>query len=197
MRDALNRTGRPILFSMCEWGVADAWQWAAPVGNSWRTTGDIDASWDSLLANLDNTVGLARFAGAGGWNDPDMLEVDQGGGPCLQRAEAGCQGVGGMQGRLPGTVQSLPLWPCPCTPALACQPGPWHAPPHLPLTPASLPWWLAVCLCPAPRWAWAISPSMSSAPTLRCGPCSSPRCSSAPTCAASPPTAWRCSRRGR
>eukprot|EP00887_Chlorella_sp_A99_P006558 scaffold3.g6558.t1 len=78
MRDALNKTGRPIVFSMCEWGVADVWQWGRTVGNSWRTTADIDASWDSILVNLDNTVGTARFAGPGGWNDPDMLEVGVG-----------------------------------------------------------------------------------------------------------------------
>ena len=45
------------------------------VGNSWRTTGDISANWDSMLRCLDNNVGLARFAGPGAWNDPDMLEV--------------------------------------------------------------------------------------------------------------------------
>ena len=45
------------------------------VGNSWRTTEDVAPNWNSLLANLDNTVGLARFAGPGAWNDPDMLEV--------------------------------------------------------------------------------------------------------------------------
>ena len=45
------------------------------MGNSWRTTADIDASWMSVLANLDNSVGLARFAGPGGWNDLDMLEA--------------------------------------------------------------------------------------------------------------------------
>lgn len=45
------------------------------VGNSWRTTDDIQANWNSVLECLDNTVGLARFAGPGAWNDPDMLEV--------------------------------------------------------------------------------------------------------------------------
>lgn len=45
------------------------------VGNSWRTTGDIAPTWESILRCLDNTVGLARFAGPGGWNDPDLLEV--------------------------------------------------------------------------------------------------------------------------
>jgi len=45
------------------------------VGNSWRTTEDIAPNWPSVLANLDNTVGLAKYAGPGGWNDPDILEV--------------------------------------------------------------------------------------------------------------------------
>ncbi len=48
---------------------------AVQVANSWRTTGDIEASWDSMLRCLDNTVGLSEFAGPGAWNDPDMLEV--------------------------------------------------------------------------------------------------------------------------
>lgn len=78
MRDALNATGRPILFSLCEWGVADPWLWAPKVGNSWRTTTDIQPMWDSMLRCLDNTVGLASFAGPGAWNDPDMLEVGNG-----------------------------------------------------------------------------------------------------------------------
>ncbi len=45
------------------------------VGNSWRTTADISPNWDSILRCLDNNIGLARFAGPGAWNDPDMLEV--------------------------------------------------------------------------------------------------------------------------
>lgn len=46
------------------------------VGNSWRTTNDITASWEGVLRCLDNTIGLSRFVGPGGWNDPDMLEVN-------------------------------------------------------------------------------------------------------------------------
>ena len=45
MRDALNKTGKPIFFSMCEWGVDNPATWARPVGNSWRTTGDISDNW--------------------------------------------------------------------------------------------------------------------------------------------------------
>ncbi|KAK9835556.1 hypothetical protein WJX74_002877 [Apatococcus lobatus] len=75
MRDALNATGRPILFSLCVWGVADPWIWAQDVGNTWRTTDDIQDNYNSMVANLDNTIGLAQFAGPGTWNDPDLLEV--------------------------------------------------------------------------------------------------------------------------
>jgi len=79
MRDALNATGRPILFSMCEWGVDAPWDWANDVGNSWRTTNDIGDNWESFLRVLDNNIGLSYAAGPGGWNDPDMLEVGNGG----------------------------------------------------------------------------------------------------------------------
>jgi len=79
MRDALNATHRPILFSMCEWGVNNPATWAAPVGNSWRTTGDISDNWSSMLSNLDQNDIVAKYAGPGGWNDPDMLEVGNGG----------------------------------------------------------------------------------------------------------------------
>jgi len=79
MRDALNKTGRHILYSMCEWGEDDPATWAGPVGNSWRTTGDISDSWTSMLSNLDKNNMVSAFAGPGGWNDPDMLEVGNGG----------------------------------------------------------------------------------------------------------------------
>ena len=122
MRDALLATGRPILFSICEWGQSKPASWAATVGNMWRTTGDIADAFDreamkgpppgqpggtlppppgmaglpagaprlppgtvlpemglGVLQILDRQAGLARFAGPGGWNDPDMLEVGNGG----------------------------------------------------------------------------------------------------------------------
>lgn len=79
MRDALNKTGRPIFFSMCSWGEESVWVWAKPVGNSWRTTGDINNNYKSFIWILDQQVGLSRYAGPGGWNDPDMLEVGNGG----------------------------------------------------------------------------------------------------------------------
>jgi alpha-galactosidase len=78
MHDALNATGHPIFFSLCEWGVEDPATWAASVGNSWRTTGDISASWESILSVLDQNNYWHEYAGPGGWNDPDMLEVGNG-----------------------------------------------------------------------------------------------------------------------
>ncbi|KAL4483250.1 hypothetical protein ABPG74_019276 [Tetrahymena malaccensis] len=79
MRDALNSTGRPIYFSMCEWGQYDPATWAPEVGNSWRTTGDISDNYDSFLSILEQQVGLEKYAHRGAWNDPDMLEVGNGG----------------------------------------------------------------------------------------------------------------------
>jgi alpha-galactosidase len=79
MRDALAKTGRSILFSLCEWGDDNVWTWGAGVGNMWRTTGDINDSFGSLLSNFHTNVKLAAYAGPGGWNDPDMLEVGRGG----------------------------------------------------------------------------------------------------------------------
>ncbi|WP_104821399.1 ricin-type beta-trefoil lectin domain protein [Kitasatospora sp. MMS16-BH015] len=75
MRDALAATGRPILFSLCSWGEDSVWTWGADIGNSWRTTGDINASYGSMLSIFHSNVNLAAYAGPGHWNDPDMLEV--------------------------------------------------------------------------------------------------------------------------
>ena len=82
-----NATGRPMVFSMCEWGTAKPWLWGEKVGgNLWRTTGDIRDQWESkdhdhlgMLDILDLQVGLESYAGPGHWNDPDMLEVGNGG----------------------------------------------------------------------------------------------------------------------
>ena len=79
MRDALRATGRPVVFSICEWGRNQPWTWARGVGHLWRTTGDIGDRWASVTSLLDRQVGLEKFAGPGGWNDPDMLEVGNGG----------------------------------------------------------------------------------------------------------------------
>jgi alpha-galactosidase len=86
MHDALQLSGRPIVFSMCEWGNAQPWAWAKDVGNLWRTTGDITDCWDctrdyarGFVKLLDLQIGLEPYAGPGHWNDPDMLEVGNGG----------------------------------------------------------------------------------------------------------------------
>jgi len=79
MRDALNATNRRIYYSMCEWGVDNPATWAPKVGNSWRTTGDIQDNWDSMTSNLDSNNQWAQYAAPEGWNDPDMLEVGNGG----------------------------------------------------------------------------------------------------------------------
>ncbi|MEU1495776.1 NPCBM/NEW2 domain-containing protein [Streptomyces sp. NPDC005776] len=79
MRDALAATGRPIVYSICEWGQNRPWEWAGELGNLWRTTGDINDSWGSMLSIMKQNLPLAPAAGPGHWNDPDMLEVGNGG----------------------------------------------------------------------------------------------------------------------
>ncbi|KAL5828142.1 hypothetical protein ACOSQ4_019939 [Xanthoceras sorbifolium] len=79
MSRALKRTRRPIFFSMCEWGEMRPALWGAEVGNSWRTTDDISDSWNSMLKIADMNEVYANYAKPGGWNDPDMLEVGNGG----------------------------------------------------------------------------------------------------------------------
>jgi alpha-galactosidase len=79
MTKALKNSGRDIFFSMCEWGVNNPAEWARSVGNSWRTTGDIYDSYGSMLSIAEQNEPLWRRAGPGGWNDPDMLEIGNGG----------------------------------------------------------------------------------------------------------------------
>jgi alpha-galactosidase len=79
MRDALNNTGRKIFYSVTEWGQNKPWLWGKDVGNSWRTTGDIGDSFNSMLSIVHQNMVLAPFAGPGHWNDPDMLEIGNGG----------------------------------------------------------------------------------------------------------------------
>jgi len=79
MSEALNATGRPIFFSLCDWGVDNPWNWAPTIGNSWRTTPDIKDNWTSFISNLMAQVPIAGSSGIGAWNDPDMLEVGNGG----------------------------------------------------------------------------------------------------------------------
>ncbi|HYC72439.1 MAG TPA: glycoside hydrolase family 27 protein [Opitutaceae bacterium] len=102
MRDALHAAGRPVVFSICEWGTAKPWEWARDVGHLWRTTGDIMDCYDcrqqwsmgwKVILDLQATLvpsqglndGLEKFAGPDGWNDPDMMEV---GNPGLPYAES-------------------------------------------------------------------------------------------------------------
>jgi alpha-galactosidase len=93
MRDALYAAGRPVVFSICDWGYSQPWKWADTVGHLWRTTLDIADRWDgSRWGNqlgwtviLEKQVGLEKYAGPGQWNDPDMLEV---GNPGLTLNEA-------------------------------------------------------------------------------------------------------------
>jgi alpha-galactosidase len=80
MRDALHSTGRPIVYSLCQYGNDAVWEWGTSVGgNLWRTTGDISDKYVSMADIGFGQAGLARFAGPGHWNDPDMLEVGNGG----------------------------------------------------------------------------------------------------------------------
>src|SRR5580692_285678 len=79
MGKALAATGRPIVYSFCQYGWDAVWEWAPSFGgNLWRTTGDISPHWDRVYAILEQQAGLEGYAGPGHWNDPDMLEVGNG-----------------------------------------------------------------------------------------------------------------------
>ena len=76
MYQDLLETGRPIVFSMCQYGLARVWRWGPSVGgNLWRTSGDISDNYNSMARNGFGDAGLSRYAGPGHWNDPDFLEV--------------------------------------------------------------------------------------------------------------------------
>ena len=85
MGDALRATGRPIIYSICEWGPRSPWLWGKEVGGHlWRTSYDVGDKWDEprnehsqigILTSIDVMCDLERFAGPGGWNDPDMLVI--------------------------------------------------------------------------------------------------------------------------
>lgn len=85
--EALADTKRPIILSLCNWGHGEPWEWARGIGHLWRTTGDIvdayhrpQSGWSGdLLSIFHRNVDLDAHAGPGGWNDPDMLEVGNGG----------------------------------------------------------------------------------------------------------------------
>jgi alpha-galactosidase len=76
MRDALNKVNRDIVYSLCQYGMSNVWQWGAEVGgNLWRTTGDITDTWESMSGIGFNQINMAQYAKPGNWNDPDMLVV--------------------------------------------------------------------------------------------------------------------------
>ncbi len=83
MSQALRATGRPIVFSICEWGNSKPWTWAQGIGHLWRATGDIQDCWDcgkswggmGVVHIIDLMADLHAYSGPGHWNDPDMLEV--------------------------------------------------------------------------------------------------------------------------
>jgi alpha-galactosidase len=76
MSEALRSTHRDIVFSFCQYGMADVWQWAVDAGaNCWRTTRDIIDKWETVSDRGFSQAGLEKFSGPGHWNDPDMLMV--------------------------------------------------------------------------------------------------------------------------
>jgi len=80
MGEALVKSGRPIVYSLCEYGIEDVWKWGQKVGgNLWRTGYDINDSWNRMAEIGFNQEAYSPYAGPGHWNDPDMLEVGNGG----------------------------------------------------------------------------------------------------------------------
>ncbi|MGC1784935.1 MAG: glycoside hydrolase family 27 protein [Acidobacteriaceae bacterium] len=80
MHRDLVATGRPIVFGMCQYGWGKVWEWGPEVGgNLWRTSGDISDNYGRMTSIGFREAGLARYAGPGHWNDPDILEVGNGG----------------------------------------------------------------------------------------------------------------------
>lgn len=76
MRTALDHVDRDIVYSLCQYGMGNVWEWGAAVGgNCWRTTGDITDTWGSLSGIYRSQAGHEKYAGPGHWNDPDMLVV--------------------------------------------------------------------------------------------------------------------------
>jgi alpha-galactosidase len=97
MSKALRAAGRPVVFSLCEWGDTKPWEWGKDVGHLWRTTGDITdcfdcevnhGAWSSwgVLRTIDMRKGIRTAAGPDHWNDPDMMEVGKGMSQCEDRA---------------------------------------------------------------------------------------------------------------
>ncbi|HEY2467525.1 MAG TPA: hypothetical protein VGI45_06760 [Terracidiphilus sp.] len=79
VRDAIAQSGRPMLFYICNWGADSAWSWAPQIGDAWRSTGDVGdpgrAEWRRILSNFDLNAQHSFGGVAGGWSDPDILEV--------------------------------------------------------------------------------------------------------------------------
>jgi alpha-galactosidase len=79
MGEALKATGRPILYSLCQYGLDQPWKWGPDVGaQMWRTTDDIDDTYGRMIVIAYSQVGLSKYGGPGRWNDPDMLEIGNG-----------------------------------------------------------------------------------------------------------------------
>ncbi len=80
MGEALAHAGRPIVYSLCQYGLTDVWTWGTKVGgNLWRTTGDIRDTWDSMDKIGFSQIAISSYTHPGHWNDPDMLEIGNGG----------------------------------------------------------------------------------------------------------------------
>jgi alpha-galactosidase len=80
MADALRATNRPMVYSLCQYGKEKVWEWGALAGgNLWRTTDDINDTYKRMMQIVDTQSDIAKWAGPGHWNDPDMLEIGNGG----------------------------------------------------------------------------------------------------------------------
>lgn len=79
MREALAAQDRPIFYSICNWGEEGTWHWGPEVGNSFRTTEDIFDGWASIEFNFKTSQEHFEISRPGAWNDPDMLEIGNGG----------------------------------------------------------------------------------------------------------------------
>jgi alpha-galactosidase len=85
--DGIRESGRPMVLSLCNWGVDQPWLWGKQMGQLWRTAGDLVTCWDckkdwggmGVIPDLVKQIGLESYAGPGGWNDPDMLQVGNSG----------------------------------------------------------------------------------------------------------------------
>ncbi|KAL5765689.1 hypothetical protein ACOSP7_016306 [Xanthoceras sorbifolium] len=118
MSKALLNSGRPIFFSLCEWGEEDPATWAPSVGNSWRTTGDIEDNWNSMTSLADQNDKWSSYAAPGAWNDPDMLEIGNRGSHCCKSRQTWCPREKGQErgdlevwaGPLSGGRVAVVLW---------------------------------------------------------------------------------------